>query len=42
MKMTECNGAPVAKISNSVGKGMCRDNEYLDYLKRCIEWRLNH
>ena len=42
MKMTECNGAPVAKISNSVGKGMCRDNEYLDYLKRCIAWRLNH
>ena len=42
MKMTECNGAPVAKISNTPTKGMCRDNEYLDYLKRCINWRLSH
>ena len=42
MKMTECNNAPVAKISNTVGKGMCRDNDYLEYLKRCISWRLDH
>lgn len=32
MKMTECNGRPVAKISDSPEKGMCKDNEYLDYL----------
>lgn len=42
MKMTECNGSPVAKISNTPGKGMCRDREYEDYLKRVIEWRLKH
>lgn len=42
MKMTECNGCPVAKISNTPTKGMCRDNEYIDYLKRCIDWRLKH
>ena len=42
MKMTECNGSPVAKISNTPSKGMCRDQEYVDYLKRCVNWRLNH
>ena len=41
-KMVECNGAPVAKISDVEGKGMCRDSEYVDYLKRCIDWRLRH
>ena len=42
MKITECNGAPVAKISDSPGKGMCRDNEYVEYLTRCIKWRMAH
>jgi nicotinate phosphoribosyltransferase len=34
IKMTKCNGKPVAKISDSVGKCMCDDDQYLDYLKR--------
>lgn len=42
MKVTECDGYPVAKISNCAGKTMCRDDEYVSYLKRCIEWRLRH
>ena len=42
MKITECNNLPVAKISDSDGKGICKDNDYVDYLKRCIKWRLNH
>ena len=42
MKVTECNGSPVAKISDTPGKGMCRDNEYVDYLNRAIKWRLDH
>jgi len=33
IKMTRCQGAPVAKISDSPGKQMCRDAGYLDYLK---------
>ena len=41
-KMVECNGAPVAKISDVTGKGMCRDNEYVNYLQRAIDWRLRH
>jgi len=40
MKITECDGHPVAKISNCPGKVMCKDNEYISYLKRCIDWRL--
>lgn len=33
LKMTECNGSPVAKLSDSAGKTMCKDERYLDYLK---------
>lgn len=32
IKMTECNGNPVAKISDSKGKMMCKDPEFLKYL----------
>lgn len=42
MKVTECNGNSVAKISDVDGKCMCRNKEYLEYLKRCIDWRLTH
>jgi nicotinate phosphoribosyltransferase len=42
MKTTECNGQDVAKISDSEGKGMCKNPDYVDYLKRCIDWRMNH
>lgn len=34
MKMVRCNGKPVAKISDSEGKGMCEDEEYVNYLKK--------
>ena len=33
IKMTACNGQPVAKISDSPGKAMCRDEGYLSYLR---------
>lgn len=42
MKVTEGNGSPVAKISDSPGKSMCRNDRYVEYLKRTIEWRLAH
>ena len=42
MKTTVCNGVDVAKISDVEGKGMCRNPEYVHYLKRCIEWRMEH
>ena len=40
MKVIECNGQPVAKISDTAGKGMCKDAEYVEYLQRCIDWRM--
>ncbi len=42
MKTTACNGQDVAKISDTEGKGMCKNPEYVEYLKRCIEWRMKH
>ena len=42
MKTTECNKMDVAKISDAYGKGMCKNPEYVEYLQRCIDWRMNH
>ncbi|PVZ20622.1 MULTISPECIES: nicotinate phosphoribosyltransferase [unclassified Pseudomonas] len=33
IKMTACNGQPVAKISDSPGKTQCRDENFVAYLK---------
>ncbi len=33
IKMTRCNGQPVAKVSDSPGKNMCDDPAYLAYLR---------
>lgn len=33
IKMTKCNGQPVAKISDSPGKSICTDGKYLRHLK---------
>lgn len=41
MKTTACNGQDVAKISDTAGKGMCKNPEYVDYLQRAIDWRMN-
>ncbi len=40
MKVTRCNGQDVAKISDTQGKGMCKNPDYVDYLTRCIDWRM--
>ena len=42
MKITKCNGQDVAKISDAPGKSMCKSEEYVEYLERCIDWRMNH
>lgn len=39
IKLQYVNGRPVAKISDSPGKSMCRDKEYLSYLIRSVEFR---
>ncbi len=40
MKTTACNGQDVAKISDTPGKGMCKNPAYVEYLQRCIDWRM--
>ena len=42
MKTTKCNGMDVAKISDTEGKGMCKSPDYIAYLQRCINWRMNN
>ncbi len=42
MKTTKCNGMDVAKISDTPGKGMCKNPEYVEYLQRCIDWRMKN
>ena len=42
MKTTACNGQDVAKISDVEGKGLCKNPAYVHYLKRCIQWRMEH
>ena len=37
MKLVEVDGKPVAKISNSDGKVMCEDEDYINYLKSVIK-----
>lgn len=39
-KAVMVNGMDVAKLSNVDGKTMCRNQEYVNYLKRTIDWRL--
>ncbi|MBQ5969276.1 MAG: nicotinate phosphoribosyltransferase [Clostridia bacterium] len=41
IKLQYVNGRPVAKLSDDPGKAMCRDTEYLEYLKRSVDFRLH-
>lgn len=40
IKLQYVNGRPVAKLSDSEGKEMCRDENYLTYLKSSVDFRL--
>lgn len=37
IKMTRCNGQPVAKLSDTPSKNMCEDEKYLAYLRQVFE-----
>ena len=37
IKMVQCNGQPVAKVSDTPSKNMCDDVKYLDYLRQVFE-----
>ena len=40
VKLQAVNGNPVAKLSDSPGKTMCRDPKYIDYLNNAVQFRL--
>lgn len=42
MKVTQCNGGSVAKISDEPAKSVCTDTAYIEYLKRTMDWRIEH
>ena len=37
IKLTRCNGQPVAKLSDTPSKNMCDDEKYLAYLRQVFE-----
>ena len=37
IKMVECNGQPVAKLSDTPSKNMCEDTNYLAYLRQVFD-----
>jgi nicotinate phosphoribosyltransferase len=37
MKLTHCNGQPVAKLSDTPGKSMCTDETFLAYLRQVFQ-----
>lgn len=39
MKTVLCDGHDVAKLSDSPGKGMCRNKAYVEFVQKCIEMR---
>ena len=41
IKLQYVNGRPVAKLSDTPGKAMCKDPDYLKYLKDSVVFRLN-
>ncbi len=41
IKLQYVNGRAVAKLSDTEGKSMCRDEDYLNYLKSAVEFRIN-
>ena len=42
IKPTNCNGMDVAKISDTPGKGVCKNPDYVQYLERSIKWRMEN
>lgn len=42
MKVSKCNEHDVAKLSDAPEKEMCKNPNYVDYLQRCISWRMQN
>lgn len=42
IKLQYVNGRPVAKLSDCQGKTMCQDQEYAEYLRKAVEFRVKN
>lgn len=40
IKLQTVNGRAVAKLSDTPGKAMCRDDDFLEYLRRSVDFRI--
>ena len=40
IKLQYVNGHPVAKLSDTPGKAMCQEPQYVEYLKNAVNYRL--
>ena len=40
IKLQTVNGRAVAKLSDTPGKAMCRDDDFLEYLRRSVDFRM--
>ncbi len=41
IKLQYVNSRPVAKLSDTPGKAMCKDENYLEYLRRSVDFRIH-
>lgn len=42
MKVTEANGIPVCKLTDNPEKAMGKDKNFIDFVRRSIDWRISH
>ena len=42
MKVTEANGIPVCKLTDNPEKAMGKDKNFIDFIRRSIDWRITH
>ena len=42
MKVVEADGYPTCKLTDNPEKAMGDDQEYIDFVKRSVEWRIRH
>ncbi len=42
MKVTEANGIPVCKLTDNPEKAMGKDKNFIEFVRRSIDWRITH
>jgi nicotinic acid phosphoribosyltransferase len=42
MKVVEANGYPTCKLTDNIEKAMGDNQEFIDFVKRSIDWRIRY